>query len=80
MVENHVEVVADNLDLVRSEGLRVPKLKEPLKPVAKVALLHCRVWVGVNFNGVIFGSSQQRYNSPLKPCGRCHPGLVGSGP
>jgi hypothetical protein len=37
MVENHVEVVANNLDLVRSEGLRVPKLKEPLEPVAKVA-------------------------------------------
>ena len=37
MVENHVEVIADNLDLARSEGLRVPKFKEPLKPVAKVA-------------------------------------------
>ena len=37
MVENHVEVIADDLDLARSEGLRVPKFKEPLKPVAKVA-------------------------------------------
>lgn len=30
MVENHVEVIADNLDLIRSEGFRVLKLKEPL--------------------------------------------------
>jgi hypothetical protein len=37
MVENHVKVIADNLDLARSEGLRVSKLKEPLEPIAKVA-------------------------------------------
>jgi hypothetical protein len=37
MVENHVEVIADDLDLIRSEGLRVSKLKESLEPVAKVA-------------------------------------------
>jgi hypothetical protein len=37
MVENHVEVVADDLDLLRGKRLRVPKLKEPLEPVAKVA-------------------------------------------
>ncbi len=30
MVENHVEVVANSLNLLRSEGFGIPKLKEPL--------------------------------------------------
>jgi hypothetical protein len=37
MVENHVEMVANSLDLLRSERFRVSKLKESLEPVAKVA-------------------------------------------
>ena len=36
-VENHVEVIANSLNLLRSERFRVPKLKESLEPVAKIA-------------------------------------------
>ena len=37
LVENHIEMVANSLDLLRGERFRVPKLKESLEPVAKVA-------------------------------------------